>query len=40
MRLVGKNSILKSDLVFENVCKDGAEGGDKEIHIDQLIEKS
>ena len=31
---------LKSDFVFENVCRDGTEGGDKEVHIDQLIEKA
>ena len=30
----------KSDFVFENVCQDGTEGGDKEVHIDQLIEKA
>ena len=36
----GQEFHLKSDLVFENVSKDGSEGGDKEIHIDQLIERS
>ena len=36
----GKEFHLKSDLIFKNVCKDGAEGGDKEKHIDQLIEKA
>ena len=25
------------DIVFENICKDGIEGGDKESHIDELI---
>jgi len=39
-----KNSGLEfhqnSDLVFENICKDGSEGGDKESHIDELIAKS
>lgn len=29
-----------STLVFKGVSKDGAEGGDKESHIDELIEKS
>ena len=36
----GQEFHLKSDLVFENVSKDGSEGGDKEIHIDQLIERA
>ena len=36
----GQKFHLKSDLVFENVCQDGTEGGDKEVHIDQLIEKA
>ena len=36
----GQKFHLKSDLVFENVCRDGNEGGDKEVHIDQLIEKA
>ena len=36
----GEEFHLKSDLVFENVSKDGSEGGDKEIHIDQLIERA
>jgi arginyl-tRNA synthetase len=36
----GQEFHQKSDLVFANVCKDGLEGGDKESHIDQLIEKS
>ena len=36
----GQKFHLKSDLVFENVCRDGTEGGDKEVHIDQLIEKA
>ena len=36
----GQEFHLKSHLVFENVSKDGSEGGDKEIHIDQLIERA
>ena len=36
----GQEFHLKSDLVFENVSQDGSEGGDKEIHIDQLIERA
>ena len=36
----GQEFHLKSDLFFENVSKDGSEGGDKEIHIDQLIERA
>ena len=36
----GQKFHLKSDLFFENVCRDGTEGGDKEVHIDQLIEKA
>jgi arginyl-tRNA synthetase len=36
----GEEFHLKSDLVFENVSQDGSEGGDKEIHIDQLIERA
>jgi arginyl-tRNA synthetase len=36
----GQEFHLKSDLVFENVSKDGSEGGDKEIHIDHLIERA
>ena len=36
----GQEFHLKSDLVFENVSKDGSEGGDKELHIDQLIERA
>ena len=36
----GQKFQLKSDLVFESVCQDGTEGGDKEVHIDQLIEKA
>lgn len=30
----------KSDLIFDGICKDGLEGGDKESHIDQLITSS
>ena len=34
------DSFKKStDIVFENICKDGLEGGDKESHIDELIAK-
>ena len=36
----GQEFHLKSDLVFENVSQDSSEGGDKEIHIDQLIERA
>ena len=36
----GQEFHLKSDLLFENVSKDGSEGGDKEIHIDHLIERA
>ena len=36
----GQEFHIKSDLVFENVSKDGSEGGDKEIHIDQLIKRA
>ena len=36
----GQEFHLKSDLFFENVSKDGSEGGDKEIHIDQLIKRA
>ena len=36
----GQEFHLKSDLVFENVSKHGSEGGDKEIHIDQLIKRA
>ena len=36
----GQKFHLKSDFVFENVFQDGTEGGDKEVHIDQLIEKA
>ncbi len=28
------------DIVFENICKDGIEGGDKESHIDALIARA
>jgi len=35
------DSFKKStDIVFENICKDGLEGGDKESHIDELIAKA
>ena len=36
----GQEFHQKSELVFDNTSKDGSEGGDKEVHIDQLIEKS
>ena len=36
----GNDFQKKSDLIFDTVCKDGLEGGDKELHIDQLISKS
>ena len=36
----GEEFYKKSDLIFTNVSKDGSEGGDKESHIDGLIEKS
>jgi len=36
----GQEFHQKSELVFDNASKDGSEGGDKEVHIDQLIEKS
>ena len=36
----GEEFYKKSDLIFANVSKDGSEGGDKESHIDGLIENS
>ena len=36
----GKEFYKKLDLIFANVSKDGSEGGDKESHIDGLIENS
>lgn len=36
----GHEFFQNSDLLFESVSKDGQEGGDKEMHIDQLIEQS
>ena len=36
----GEEFYKKSDLIFTNVSKDGSEGGDKESHIDGLIEYS
>ena len=36
----GEEFYKKSDLIFTNVSKDGSEGGDKESHIDGLIENS
>ena len=36
----GEEFYKKLDLIFANVTKDGSEGGDKESHIDGLIENS
>ena len=36
----GEEFYKKLDLIFANVSKDGSEGGDKEAHIDGLIENS
>ena len=33
----GESFKQSADIVFENICKDGVEGGDKESHIDELI---
>ena len=33
----GESFKQSADIVFENICKDGIEGGDKEPHIDELI---
>ena len=33
----GESFKQSTDIVFENICKDGIEGGDKESHIDELI---
>ena len=33
----GESFKQSADIVFENTCKDGIEGGDKESHIDELI---
>jgi len=33
----GESFKQSADIVFENICKDGIEGGDKETHIDELI---
>ena len=33
----GESFKHSADIVFENICKDGNEGGDKESHIDELI---
>ena len=33
----GESFKQSADIVFENICKDGIEGGDKESHIDALI---
>ena len=33
----GESFKQSADIVFENICKDGIEGGDKESHIDELI---
>ena len=31
---------IESTLVFDGICKDGIDGGDKEFHIDELISRS
>ena len=31
---------IESTLVFDGICKDGIDGGDKESHIDELIDRS
>ena len=36
----GESFKQSADIVFENICKDGIEGGDKESHIDELIVKA
>ena len=36
----GREFHQNSDLIFENIGKDGSDGGDKESYIDQLIAKS
>jgi len=33
----GESFKQSADIVFENICKDGIKGGDKESHIDELI---
>ncbi|MDA8692363.1 arginine--tRNA ligase [Candidatus Pseudothioglobus singularis] len=33
----GESFKQSADIFFENICKDGIEGGDKESHIDELI---
>lgn len=33
----GESFKQSADIVFENICKDGIEGGDKESHTDELI---
>ena len=36
----GESFKQSSEIFFENICKDGLEGGDKESHIDELIAKA
>ena len=36
----GESFKQSADIVFENICKDGIEGGDKESHIDELIARA
>ena len=36
----GESFKQSADIVFENICKDGIEGGDKESHIDALIARA
>ena len=36
----GESFKQSADIVFENICKDGLEGGDKESHIDELIARA
>ena len=36
----GESFKQSADIVFENICKDGNEGGDKESHIDELIARA
>ena len=36
----GESFKQSADIFFENICKDGNEGGDKESHIDELIARA
>ncbi len=36
----GESFKQSADIVFDNICKDGLEGGDKESHIDELIARA